>query len=167
LIFVTVGSLYPFDRMIRAADEAAARMAPLEFFAQVGDSTYRPQHMKFARLLDRSEFKSLTARARVIVAHAGMGSVITAMELGIPIILVPRRLDLGEHNTDHQLATARWLEDRPSVHVCLDETRLGETIEAALAQTASGQPLTRSAPDAFIERLRSHFWSAPRRSSRR
>jgi UDP-N-acetylglucosamine transferase subunit ALG13 len=96
-----------------------------------------------------------------------MGSVITAMELGVPIILVPRRLDLGEHNTDHQLATARWLGDRSGVHVCLDETRLGETIEAALAETASGEPLTRSAPDAFIQRLRTHVWSAPRRSPRR
>jgi len=35
--------------------------------------------------------------ASVVVAHAGMGSVITAMQHNTPIVLLPRLLEAGEH----------------------------------------------------------------------
>jgi UDP-N-acetylglucosamine transferase subunit ALG13 len=153
LIFVTVGSLFPFDRLIQAADKVAAAHPELEFFAQVGESELKPAHMPHARLLSRGDFKALTARAKVIVAHAGMGSIITAMELGIPIIIVPRRFDLGEHNTDHQAATARSLADREGLLVCEDEARLGEMILEALRRGGSGQLMSRAAPKPFTDRI--------------
>ena len=153
MIFVTVGSLFPFDRLVRAADAVAAQHPELEFFAQVGDSDVRPAHMQFAKLLGRAEFKALTSRAKVLVAHAGMGSIITAMELGVPIIIVPRRFDLGEHNTDHQAATAQALGDREGIIVCHDETKLGELIEAALAAGSRDAVLAKAAPPAFTGRI--------------
>ena len=152
LIFVTVGSLFAFDRLVRAADELAARRPDLEFFAQVGDGAYKPAHMNHARLLSRSEFKALTSRASLIVAHAGMGSIITAMELGVPIVIFPRRFDLGEHNTDHQAATARSLSDRTGLFVCEDEAELGPAIDHALA-SGGGKAMSRTAPEGFTDRI--------------
>jgi UDP-N-acetylglucosamine transferase subunit ALG13 len=154
VIFVTTGSLFPFDRLIRAADELAPQMPGQTFFAQVGESAYRPRNMEFARLLPRQDFMARTREADLMVAHAGMGSTLTAMELGKPIVLVPRRLDLGEHNTDHQMATARWLQDRGGVHVCFDDADLGDVIRAAVAGGGPGDRMSRTAPEPFLRKIR-------------
>lgn len=154
MIFVTVGSMFPFDRLIQRVDEIAAAQPERTFFAQVGHARYRPTHLPFSELLSRGEFRAKVEAAELLVAHAGMGSVITAMELGKPIILVPRRVEWGEHNTDHQVATAKWLQSRPGVHVCFDDAMLGETIEAALRPSAARETMSRFAPAALTDRLR-------------
>lgn len=48
MIFVTVGNLDPFDRLIRAFDEwLAEQPGPVEAIAQIGMGTYRPQHCRW------------------------------------------------------------------------------------------------------------------------
>jgi UDP-N-acetylglucosamine transferase subunit ALG13 len=153
VIFVTTGSLFPFDRMIRAVDALAPSMPDQRFFAQIGESDFRPQNIAFAKLLTRRDFSAKASEADVIVAHAGMGSVLTALELCKPIILVPRRLELGEHNTDHQMATARWLSDRPGVHVCFDEAEIGPVIRSLLDGQEAGSRMPPAAPAEFVRRL--------------
>lgn len=53
------------------------------------------------------EFDKLCHDARLIVAHAGMGTIISAMTKGKPIIVFPRIAALGEHRNEHQLATSK------------------------------------------------------------
>jgi len=154
LIFVTTGSLFAFDRLIRAMDQLAATLPQERFFAQIGDSSYHPQRIEHVRLLPRREFLEKAAAAKLMVAHAGMGSVLTAMDLGKPIVLVPRRLELSEHNTDHQMATARWLEGRRGVHVCFDDANLRSVIETALAGEGPASEMARAAPEDFIRKIR-------------
>ena len=43
---------------------------------------------------------------QVVIAHDEMGSIITALEMGKPIVVMPRRAELGEHRNDHQVAAA-------------------------------------------------------------
>ena len=159
MIFVTIGSLFPFDRLVRGMDEVAARMPQETFFAQIGDGTYEPQRMPHVRLMPRREFVEKVLASRLIVAHAGMGSVLSAMELGRPIVLLPRRHDLGEHNTDHQMATARWLQSREGVHVCFDDERLGEVVQDALASGGPRTGMPAVAPEPFLARIRDYIAS--------
>jgi UDP-N-acetylglucosamine transferase subunit ALG13 len=155
VIFVTIGSVFPFDRMIRAVDAWAAGNPRHEMLAQIGMGGYEPRHMPWVRRLDRAEYEAAAARARLLVAHAGMGSVITAGRLAKPIVILPRRRALGEHNTDHQADTAAWLGTRPGIWVAEDETALGARIEAALARPEGGmETLSPHAPAAFTDRLR-------------
>lgn len=160
MIFVTIGSLFPFDRLVRRMDELALSMPGETFFAQIGDGGYEPVNMPFARLLSRGEFTAKLHEADVIVAHAGMGSVITAMEIGKPIVLLPRVLEWGEHTTDHQMATARWLQGRPGIHVCMDDADLPATIEAARAAAGGAGTMQRSAPAPFVKKIRDFIASA-------
>lgn len=154
-VFVTIGSVFPFDRLIRAADEWAARRADREILAQIGEGSYEPRHMPWVRRLDQDEFLATVRRARLIIAHAGMGSVITASRMGKPIVILPRLRERGEHNTDHQVDTANWLRSRPGIHVAGDEAALPGTIEAALAEPPEGiKTLPPHAPEAFIARIR-------------
>ena len=59
--------------------------------------------------------------ADFVVAHAGMGSIITALTLAKPLMILPRRADLGEQRNEHQAATAARFACRPGVVVAADE----------------------------------------------
>jgi len=48
--FATVGSQEPFDRLIRAVDEWAVLHGRSDVFAQIGDSTYCPEHIKIHKV---------------------------------------------------------------------------------------------------------------------
>ena len=154
LIFVTVGSMMPFDRLIRRMDKFAAARPDLTFFAQIGTGTFEPCHMPFERIMGPRAFGDTISAADLIVAHAGMGSVLSALEAGRPIVLVPRRAAEGEVTTDHQLATARWLIGRPGVSVVLDDVDLPSAIEKAVLTRAISSGMPRTAPDDFVNRLR-------------
>jgi UDP-N-acetylglucosamine transferase subunit ALG13 len=105
VIFVTVGSSEPFDRLVRAVDEWAGLRGRSDVFAQIGHSDYQPKHIQCSKFLDPSEFRTRFNNAQFVVAHAGMGSIITALEIGKPIVVMPRRAHLGETRSDHQVAT--------------------------------------------------------------
>ena len=123
MIFVTVGEQLPFDRLVRSMDEWAAKSGK-KVFAQIGNSELIPAHIEFKQFIDPEEFKATMFAAELIVAHAGMGSIISAVEMGKPIIVMPRKSSLGEHRNDHQIATANRFLALNYVSVALDETEL-------------------------------------------
>lgn len=133
MIFVTVGSQMPFDRLVRAADEWAKTHPEVRVFAQIGASQSVPAAMEWTRILSPADYHQRVLATNVIVGHAGMGTVITAAEYGKPLVVMPRRGDLHETRNDHQVATARWLATRPAIWVASDGEELGSAISAALA----------------------------------
>jgi UDP-N-acetylglucosamine transferase subunit ALG13 len=58
------------------------------------------------------ELRAAIAEADLVVAHSGIGSALTALELGKRPILVPRRPAFGEHVDEHQSLIARELSRR-------------------------------------------------------
>ena len=54
------------------------------------------------------------------MCHAGVGSILTAIEHGKPVIAVPRRKKYGEHIDDHQLEITRELEKEGKITVVCD-----------------------------------------------
>lgn len=129
---MTVGSMLPFERLVEAADRWAARNRDVEVFAQTGGGRYAPKWMQFAPMLDPEAYRHRCADADVIVSHVGMGTIITAEELGKPLVVVPRRRDLAEVTSDHQRATIRWLNGRPGLTLIDDVDELDAGIRAAI-----------------------------------
>lgn len=156
MIFVTIGSLFPFDRFVRRLDEIASERPQYAFFAQIGDGRYEPRHMPFARMLPAREFRAKVEASRLIVAHAGMGSVITAMQAEKPIVILPRKFDHGEHTTDHQAATARWLTGKPGVTVCLEDEELGPAVDRLAGGETAVERMSTTAPPDFLAKLRDY-----------
>jgi UDP-N-acetylglucosamine transferase subunit ALG13 len=146
VIFATVGSQEPFDRLIRAVDEWAALHARSDVFAQIGESTYCPEHIKFTKFLEPSEFSRMIHEASVVVAHAGMGSIISALEIGKPIVVMPRRGALRETRNDHQVATAERFGARSSVIVAQGEQELAEKLDYALTLGAMDRVNAEASP---------------------
>lgn len=155
MIFVTIGSMFPFDRLIRLMDGWAAAHPQAELLAQIGTGDYVPAHMPWVRKLDQSRFSDTVAGAELVVAHAGMGSVITASQFRKPIVMLPRLKEQAEHTTDHQIATANWLRGKPGVHIADGDADLGPRIAEALAAGAPREPtFPAEAPAEFVARIR-------------
>ncbi|WP_158625903.1 glycosyltransferase [Arsenicitalea aurantiaca] len=153
MIFLTVGSVLPFERLVAAVDDWAGRHPETEIFAQTKGGRYTPRHMAHAEILSPAEFARRLDAAELIIAHAGMGSAIMAAERAKPVILFPRRAALREHTTDHQLDTVKFLEGRPGIHVATDP----ETLDRAIAEArkgGGGERLSSAAPPTFIANLR-------------
>lgn len=127
MIFVTVGEQLPFDRLVRAVDQWAARNNQ-EVFAQVGRSVYRPYNIQYSDFIGQDEFRRRLQEAELIVGHAGMGTIISAIEMGKRVIVMPRKADLGEHRNDHQLATAKKFFELGYIDVAIDENELIEKL---------------------------------------
>ncbi len=157
MIFVTVGTSTPFDRLVRAMDEWAGLHGRDDIFAQIGLSDYRPKHLESVKLLDPSEFRDRFNSAQFVVAHAGMGSIITALEIGKPIVIMPRRAHLGEHRSDHQFATANQFIQQRGIIVALNEQELlhklnqAEILPLGSQISAEASPRLISTVRTFIE----------------
>jgi UDP-N-acetylglucosamine transferase subunit ALG13 len=133
MIFVTVGNMDPFDRLIRAVDQwVAQRPDADEVFAQIGNGLYRPQHCEHVSFLTPGEFKTKFASARVVVSHAGMGTIITSLEMRKPIVVMPKRASLGEQRNEHQLATVKHFRRSKQVLVANSELELGGVLDQVL-----------------------------------
>jgi len=156
VIIVTVGMQLGFDRLIAAMDDLAPSLG-MPVIAQTGKGTYAPRNMEARVKIAPAEFEALVGEARLIVAHAGIGTVLTAARCAKPILLMPRRADLQEHRNDHQMATVGKLAGRPGILVAKDESELPARIAEGLAVTdwaAVQSPTARSlhgALAAFIE----------------
>lgn len=123
MIFVTVGEQLPFDRLINAVDTWAFDSGQ-EVYAQIGNSQLVPNTIKYKQHLDPVEFQRAFLAADVIIAHAGMGTIITALELEKPLLVMPRQANLGEHRNDHQFATAKRFLEQGYISVAFDVPEL-------------------------------------------
>lgn len=120
MIFVTVGTMHlDFARLIRKMDEISARTGE-RVVVQTGLATTKPEHAEHFAFKPREEIAALIAGARVVVTHAGIGSVIDVLKAERPLIIVPRLKRYNEHNTDHQLDLAQAVERRNWGRMVLD-----------------------------------------------
>jgi|SRR5690606_11611128 len=140
MIFVTTGTQAPFDRLIQMVDEMAPEIEGHEVIAQAFKGTYIAKHIQVLDFLEPKKFKELFDNADLIISHAGMGTVISALTTGKTLIIVPRNAKLGEHRNDHQLATARKLDELNYVHVAFDSGTLVKLTKRLLNEDNSGNP---------------------------
>lgn len=165
-IFVTVGTELPFDRLVRTIDEWAGDTgAGSRVFAQIGQTDLTPANIRWSNFVEVSKFDSLFRSAELVVSHAGMGTILSALQYQQPLLVVPRRAALGEHRNDHQLATARRLSELGRVQVALDEADLVrrlDSTEAVAAQTEIGP----FADDSLLTALRSAIGDYGREAGR-
>jgi UDP-N-acetylglucosamine transferase subunit ALG13 len=157
VIFVTVGSVLPFDRLVRTMDAWAAANPDVEVCAQIGQrATFRPGAMTSYENLPKAAFAEMVRGSALVVSHAGMGSIVTAREAGKPIVVMPRRAALREHTTDHQMHTADAMRSAPGIFVAEDETALAGAIARALGAGDVGA-IGPWASDELIGNLRTFF----------
>jgi UDP-N-acetylglucosamine transferase subunit ALG13 len=124
MILVTVGTDLPFDRMVKVIDSWAKENGREDVFAQIGEGGWVPEYIRHAEFLQPAEFSEYFNSSKVIVSHAGMGTILSALFHGKPILVMPKLAKLGEHRNEHQTATAIRMKDLGNVNVAFDEEEL-------------------------------------------
>jgi UDP-N-acetylglucosamine transferase subunit ALG13 len=127
VIFVSVGTNEArFDRFLQAV--AALTLAE-EMVVQHGHSTRLGP--PGARLVDFLRFEEMVEHirsARVVVTHAGVGSVMVSLGNGKRPIVVPRRKAFAEAVDDHQLQLASRLARAGLVTLAEDPAGLADML---------------------------------------
>jgi len=158
MIFVTVGTDLPFDRMVKVIDDWARRHGRQDVFAQIGEGGWEPEYIRFSNFLEPPEFAKLFKSASVIISHAGMGTILSALHHGKPILVMPKRASLGEHRSEHQVATAKRMHELGNVNVAFDETELRERLDH-LDQLAMPRRIGEGASDTLVAGLRNFIFN--------
>jgi UDP-N-acetylglucosamine transferase subunit ALG13 len=159
MIFVTVGTSTPFDRLIRTIDEWAGSRKRDDVFAQIGLSDYKPKNIEAVKLLNPADFSGHFNAAQFVVAHAGMGTIITALEIGKPLVILPRRAHFNETRNDHQFATAQQFSRQRGIIVALNEEELIHKLDQADIAPVTSQIGSEASPG-LISALRSFIEEA-------
>jgi UDP-N-acetylglucosamine transferase subunit ALG13 len=161
MILITCGTNeQPFDRLVAAAHDLGDGE---HLFVQHGAS--QVEH-GFGEWVDFVSFDELADRmrdARVVISHAGVGSIILARRCGKVPIIVPRRADLGEAVDDHQVPLARRLHDRGLVELVENVADLPRAVRLANGTARLGTADDLPGADALAADLREGLDAAMRR----
>ena len=80
-----------------------------EVVVQAGYTKFEPktqkQQIKVFNTIPRQELDKLIEKAKLVISHGGVGSMITANQKGKKVIAVPRHKKYHEHVNDHQVDT--------------------------------------------------------------
>ena len=115
-VVVTFGTMRTYE--FRRAAEALVKVLPevttpdAQVLWQVGITDTSGLGIESRRSVPGAELRSAIKQADLVIAHAGVGSALTALDLGKAPILLPRRQALNEMVDDHQLMIAGELDSR-------------------------------------------------------
>ena len=139
----------PFDRLIKLMDEfVVANNLQRKIYAQIGKGKYRPKNFPYCDFLNPQDYQACVEKCSLVISHAGMGTIITAIELNKPIVILPKRASLDEQRNEHQLATAHHFHKSPLVIVAEQDHDLSAAIVRAnsIAFTPESGILVKSHP---------------------
>ena len=152
MIVVTVGTNEArFDRLLRIFESSPADE---ELFVQHGPSPIRPQGATCVDYLPYTELAGTIRRARAVVTHAGVGSIMTALANGKRPVVVPRLRRFGEAVDDHQLELGLRLHEAGLVTL----VERPEDVRAAIDETDHHANVVEPGPDRrLVAELRNYL----------
>lgn len=118
MIFVTFGTFHcEFLRPLRIIEKAVIEgKVNEEIIVQSGHTTFNSSYLKIIPFFTKPALSKLYDDARIVVSHAGAGSILTGLRKGKKLIVIPRLKKFNEHVDNHQLDI---LEVYASMHYIL------------------------------------------------
>lgn len=106
MIFVTLGTQdKPFKRLIRAVEKQIELGNITEkVIVQSGCTKYtsKQENMKIIDYMPIEDFNKYLEDARILITHAGVGTILQALDKNKIIIAAARKRVYGEHVNNHQ-----------------------------------------------------------------
>jgi len=123
---------FQFNRLLREVDRLIEqKKIDEEVFAQIGHSDYKPKNYDAVDFLDKDIFERKVSDCDMLITHSGVGSIISGINKGKPVIVVPRLKKYNEHVDDHQLEIAKAFSQKNYVMMCSEINDLEKIIEEA------------------------------------
>lgn len=136
MIFCSVGTQLPFERLVDYLFKWSNdfNVESKNIVIQAGKSVNKKSgsNILVRDFIGESDFSSYFKEAEVIISHAGMGNIISSIELNKPIVIVPRLSTLNEHRNDHQVDSAKRFSNLSSVFVANNYNEFCESLTEAL-----------------------------------
>ena len=134
-LFITLGTIRPyrFDAMLNAVTRLLGPGD--EVVWQVGCTTGVTLDGPVFDGMDRETMHGFATRADVVISHAGVGTALDLLDLGIRPVLMARRSSSGEHVDDHQQQIADVMSARNLAVVRTPEALTRADLLGAAAQT--------------------------------
>lgn len=152
-IFVTVGSRnYQFNRLFVKLDELYEQgVLQGEMYAQIGTSTYIPQHYEYKDFISQEEFMERVKWADLVVSHGASGSIMKALNAGKKVLAVTRLEKYNEHINDHQIQNNEAFASSGYVLAVYDMKDLGDTFKRFFDGTDCTKPWVNKDPLSIIK----------------
>lgn len=112
MILVLLGTQdKPFERLLKmVAKEIDNGNIKEKVVAQTGCTNFSHDKIKTFDFTTKEEIEKLIDKARIIITHAGVGTITECLEKNKKVIVVPRLKKYGEHTNDHQLQITKEFE---------------------------------------------------------
>ncbi|SET25707.1 UDP-N-acetylglucosamine transferase subunit ALG13 [Salinibacillus kushneri] len=152
MIFVILGTHeLPFTRLLNEVERIKkSGFLKDEIVVQSGNTKYNSHYMTLIPFMSYEEMDKLYNKARLIITHAGTGSVITGLKKSKKVIAAARLKKYGEHNDDHQLELVSVFEKQGHI-LSWNE---GENLEKVIIEAEDFEPKPfRSGKDKMLKIL--------------
>lgn len=162
MIFVTVGNPHnPAPRILNAVEDLAVQgyFGDERVVVQSGHNPeFTPRRCTAVPFMDMETFTQHVREARVVICHAGAGSLSHVIRTGKTPVVIPRRHKYGEHIDDHQMELAQAFAQRGLVVVAAEVSELPAAIQEALSRPPlrvdigeQGRRMIKEAIEAFLQ----------------
>lgn len=129
MIFVTVGtSDFDFIRLVKFMDESAKNIRE-EIIIQKGKTNYKTKNCKGFDFIEDKKYHKYMQNARIIITHAGVGSILTCLKYNKKPVIVPRLKKYGEHIDNHQIEIAKKFSEKFYLEVIENVNKLKSIIK--------------------------------------
>ncbi len=131
MILVLLGTQdKPFLRLLKMVSKEIDKGNIKEkVVAQTGYTTFSNEKITTFDFKSKDEIEKLIDKARIIITHAGVGTITECLEKGKKIIVVPRLKKYLEHTNDHQMQITKEFEMKGYVIALYDKSRLSVALE--------------------------------------
>jgi UDP-N-acetylglucosamine transferase subunit ALG13 len=129
LILISLGThQQPFSRALDLIEPLARSGETLVI--QHGSTPPRPamENATWVEYMPFDDLASTMTKASGVVCHAGIGTIMTALQRGHTPLVLPRQSMYGEHVDDHQLDIATHFAERGLVRCVAFETNLASLL---------------------------------------
>lgn len=100
MIFVTLGTQdKKFKRLLDAVEKLDIDE---KIVAQIGSTDFKSEKMELHKFMSKDEFDNYMKEARIIITHAGVGTIIEGLKLHKKMIVSARKKEYKEHVSNHQ-----------------------------------------------------------------
>ncbi len=107
--FVTVGNArQPFTRLLDAVSKHAASL-PQPVVVQYGHTPFKDERCECVQFVGMEDFIHHIKTADLLIMHGGLGSAINALQAHKKPVVMPRRVEYGEHINNHQVEFVQLL----------------------------------------------------------
>ncbi len=105
MILVLLGTQdKPFERILKQiAKEKKEGNIKDKIIAQTGCTNFKDDRIETFDFTSKEKIETLIEKAKIVITHAGVGTITECLNKNKKVIVVPRLKKYGEHTNDHQL----------------------------------------------------------------